>query len=38
MTRVEIVQFVAPAKAGAAKLSKESRAAGGPGLRRGDAR
>jgi hypothetical protein len=38
MTVVEIVHFVAPAKAGAAKLSKGSRAASGPGLRRGDAR
>lgn len=29
---------VAPAKAGAVRLSGESRAAGGPGLRGGDAR
>jgi hypothetical protein len=38
MTRVEMTLFAAPAKAGADKLSKESRAAGGPDLRRGDAR
>jgi len=33
-----VIDLVAPAEAGAAMLSGESRAAGGPGLRRGDAR
>jgi hypothetical protein len=37
MIRV-VIDLVAPAKAGAAMLSRESRAAGSPGLRRGDAR
>jgi hypothetical protein len=33
-----VIDLAPPAKPGAAILSGESRAAGGPGLRRGDAR
>jgi len=38
MTVGDAIQAVAPAEAEAAMLQRESRAASGPGLRRGDAR
>jgi hypothetical protein len=36
MMAMEAIHSVAPAEAGAAMLQRESRAASGPGLRRGD--
>jgi hypothetical protein len=38
MTMKDVTHSVAPAEAGAVMLSRESRDASGPGLRRGDVR